>query len=231
MIATGDSRLQKRPAQQQLRTRKLVVKLASHPEKPTNPHFSILALIAFIASFAIARTFTTFYPSIVIVTASGIHIHHFWYGLILLAVGGWLGIINQTERIDQLAAVLYGAGGGLIADEFGLLLTFGDYWTNLTYSIVGMFLAFLFLVGLLVEHRGEVRAQFGRFSKSDAIFYGGVFLGMVSVAFLTTTSSPLIMVISGVLAIVSVAMILIHVIYWISLRSKTRGKTIVRRTK
>ncbi|HML02489.1 MAG TPA: hypothetical protein VK487_03845, partial [Candidatus Bathyarchaeia archaeon] len=51
----------------------------------------------------------------------GLHIHHFWFGLVLLVVGGWLGISYENERIDRVAAILFGAGGGLVADEVGLL--------------------------------------------------------------------------------------------------------------
>jgi hypothetical protein len=194
--------------------------MSSQVTKVANPHFSILAIISFIASFSVARAFTTLNPNVVIIVSGGIHIHHFWYGLAMLAVGGWLGIINQTQRVDQLAAVLYGAGGGLIADEFGLLLTFGDYWNNMTYTIVGMLLAFAFLGLLLLKHRGAIRAQFGRLSKIDAIFYSGFFLGLVSLAFLTTTNSFVIVIITSVLGIAAVAMILFYVIYRFSSKYK-----------
>jgi hypothetical protein len=59
-------------------------------------HLATLALVSFILSFIVARTFTHFYPNIVLLSG-GLHIHHFWYGLALLAVGGWLGI-NYNEE-------------------------------------------------------------------------------------------------------------------------------------
>jgi hypothetical protein len=79
------------------------------------PNLSIIALTSFIASFLIARIFTTLNPNIVLISVD-YHIHHFWYGIALLAVGGWLGISYQSEKIDRLAAILFGAGGGLIGD-------------------------------------------------------------------------------------------------------------------
>src|SRR5947209_18557572 len=94
-------------------------------EKLVKPHLSIIANICFISAFILARIFTTLNPNVVLVT-SGLHVHHFWYGLAMLAVGGWLGINYQAERIDRMAAVLFGAGGGLIGDEIGLLVTFGN---------------------------------------------------------------------------------------------------------
>jgi hypothetical protein len=60
------------------------------------PNLSVLALISFIASFAIARTFTTLSPKMVLLTGS-LHIHHFWYGILMVAIGGWLGISYNDE--------------------------------------------------------------------------------------------------------------------------------------
>jgi hypothetical protein len=201
------------------------------PARKANPHFTILALSSFIASFAVARIFTTLNPNVVIMVGTGIHIHHFWFGILLVAVGGWLGIINRAERVDQLAAVLYGAGLGLIADEFGLLLTWGNYWTTLTYTVVGILLAFVILAGLLIGHRATIRGELRRVSRIDAVLYGGILLAMVSVAFLTTTSSSLIVAVSIVLGIIALAMILFFAIDWIRLRSKTKEKPAAHKTK
>ncbi len=200
--------------------------MSSQATKVANPHFSILALISFTASFAVARVFTTLSPSVVILVGNGIHIHHFWYGLALLAIGGWLGIINQTQSVDQLAAILYGAGAGLIADEFGLLLTFGDYWNTLTYTIVGMLLAFAFLALLLMKHRGAIRAQFGKLTRIDAVLYCGVFVAMVSVAFLTTTDNLAIIIVTSVLTIAALGMIVFYVICKLSLRNKKKIESV-----
>jgi hypothetical protein len=42
----------------------------------------------------------------------------------MLAVGGWLGISYNNPRVDRVAAIIFGAGGGLIGDEAEILLTF-----------------------------------------------------------------------------------------------------------
>lgn len=114
------------------------------------PNLSVLALLSFIAAFLIARAFTTLYPNVVLVSG-GFHIHHFWFGLAMMAIGGWLGITYRDERADRLAAILFGAGGGLIGDEVGLLLTFGDYRTGLTYTLVVTFVIFFFSAHLLEQ--------------------------------------------------------------------------------
>jgi hypothetical protein len=197
-----------------------MVNMSSQSKKAANPHFSVLALAFFMISFLVARTFTTLSPSTVILVGGGIHIHHFWFGLILLAVGGWMGIVNQNQQIDQLAAVLYGAGGGLIADEVGLLLTFGDYWTGLTYTLVVAFLALVSLGTLSFRYRKVIRAEFWGLTRSGAILYVGIFLAAISGTFLLTTSNILISSVAAILAIVACVMILVYVAYRLWLRSQ-----------
>ena len=117
------------------------MKIAREEKPASRANLSVLALISFLASFIIARAFTTINPDVVL-RGGGFHIHHYLYGIIMLAIGGWLGISYIEERITRLAAVIYGAGGGLIGDEAGLLLG-GNYWTGITYTIVVVFLVFV----------------------------------------------------------------------------------------
>ena len=88
----------------------------------TKPNLSIISLMSFITSFIITRAFTSLFPG-TILEVKGYHIHHFWYGLAMLVVSGWLGISIEDERINRVAASLFGAGGGLVGGEIGLLLT------------------------------------------------------------------------------------------------------------
>jgi len=74
----------------------------------------------------------------------GYHIHHFYFGFLLLCIGGWLAIVG-SERFSRVhAALLYGAGLGLFLDEIGLLLTWGDYYSSLTYIWCLIVLALFF---------------------------------------------------------------------------------------
>jgi hypothetical protein len=157
---------------------------AACEEKPIRrPNLSLLALVSFIASFGIARTFTTLSPHVVTVVF-GFHIHHYWYGLIMLAVGGWLGISYNEERIDRVAAVIYGAGGGLIGDEAGLLLTLGNYWTRMTYTIIVVFLVFISALVLFKRYSKAVVAEIQEFTRRRSSLYVGVFLAVFSTAFI-----------------------------------------------
>src|SRR6266550_4389430 len=87
--------------------------------------------VAFVASFLGARLFATLNPTVTVVRG-GIHFHHFWYGLAMVVSAGWLGITLNNERMGRNLAIVFGLGAGLIGDEVGLLLTFGDYTSNLT---------------------------------------------------------------------------------------------------
>jgi hypothetical protein len=185
----------------------------------TKPNLSILALISFLGSFGIARTFTTFYPDAVLV-GGGFHIHHFWYGLAMLAIGGWLGISVENERVNRVSAILFGAGGGLIGDEVGLLLTLESesYWTEITYTSVILFLAFISMLILLNKYSKIIRTEFTEFVSSNASLYFGVFLTAVSIAFILETDNWIVIAISSVSTIVAWIIILAYFIQLIMKR-------------
>jgi len=62
----------------------------------------------------------------------GVHLHHYLWGIKLLAVSGGLAI-HGPDRLHTNAAVAagYGAGAALVVDEFALLVHLKDvYWTK-----------------------------------------------------------------------------------------------------
>jgi len=177
-------------------------------KKRQNPD---LTFQSFVCSFLVARAFTTLYPNVVLV-GSGLHVHHFWYGLAMLSIGGWLGISYNDERIDRLAAILFGAGGGLVGDEVGLLLTFGDYWSGITFTVVLTFLALVSVLTLFIRHSGAISSEFNQFLTSNASLYIGVFLLAVSIAFITETNLPVVTAVSGVTATIACVIIVAYFI-------------------
>jgi hypothetical protein len=174
-------------------------------------HLAEIALISFIFSFFVARLFTSFFPSTVLVS-NGIHIHHFWFGIVLVAIGGWLGISYDEKEIDRVAAILYGAGGGLIVDEVGLLLTFDNYWTSLTYSFLIIFLAFIVVLMFFFRYRLTILEELAEFATSNVSLYLGSFLAAVSGAFIIQTDNFLVTVVAGVFAIIAVILILVFLL-------------------
>ena len=188
-----------------------VGRLAMNEKIERRPNLSILALVSFILSFLIARTFTSLSPKTVMLV-SGLHIHHFWYGLIMLAVGGWLGISYHNESLDRVAAVLFGAGGGLLGDEVGLLLTFGDYWSGITYTFLIVFTAFASTLILLFKYFKTIRSEFTGFLRSNASFYVSVFLAAVSISFILGTDDIIIAVVSSITTIVALIIICVYLV-------------------
>lgn len=120
-----------------------------------NHGLSFLALLGFVTGFFGARTFAVLNPMVVVVQ-SGIHFHHFWYGLGFLAISGWLGIVRRSDRLDRIYALTYGLGVGFIGDEVGLLLTFGDYNSELTFVFFVGVLAFASASILLLKFRRQL---------------------------------------------------------------------------
>jgi len=165
------------------------------------PNLSLLAIISFMVSFGVTRIFTTLKPDTVL-TGGGYHIHHFWFGLLMVVIGGWLGISYTSERADRIAATIFGAGGGIIGDEFGLLLTLGDYWTEITYTLVVVFLAAASMLSLFFRYSDKIRLEFAEFIRGNASLYFGVFLVSISAAFILESDDVEIMVLSVVSEIV-----------------------------
>jgi hypothetical protein len=157
------------------------------PEEPNAPRFkhdlSFLATLAFVGGFFGARLFHLAFPSLMIITATGIHFHHFWYGLLMIGVAGWLGIVDKDERLARIYAVVFGVGVGFVGDEVGLLLTFGDYFSPLTEDFFVAALAFVILIALLFRYGEQIKKELLRLNYSERLRYGGVFLIMFSTIF------------------------------------------------
>jgi hypothetical protein len=203
-----------------------VWKISSEEMIKTKPNLSVLALISFIIAFAVARIFTSLYPSVVW-EFSGLHIHHFWFGLALLAVGGWLGISVENERVNRIAAILFGAGGGLIGDEVGLLLTLNvhAYWADFTYTFIIIFLAFTSIVILLVRYNRIIRTEFAQFLRSNASLYISVFLAAVSIAFILETDNTTVITISSSIATIALIIIIAYLIQQIKTKLINRNRS------
>jgi DMSO/TMAO reductase YedYZ heme-binding membrane subunit len=80
----------------------------------------------------------------------------------MVALTGWIAIVGRrTERLDRACALVYGLGLGLIGDEVGLLLTFRNYYSELTYQI------FVGAIGLIIL--GALAVRFGERLRKDLI--------------------------------------------------------------
>jgi len=178
----------------------------------SKPNLSFIMLSFFLASFAVARVFTAFFPSTVL-EVRGYHVHHFWYGLALLAIGGWLGINYRDDHTDRIAAIIFGVGGGLVGDEIGLLITFGDYYSEITYTFVISLLVFVFMATLFKRHGQAIITELFGFFRLNIDLYAGLFLAFVSSTFLIQSDNTLVNILSSIAFVVALALILRRIMY------------------
>lgn len=167
---------------------------------------TFIATLAFLASFFGSRLFATLFPTAV-VARSGIHIHHFWYGIALISAAGWMGIAWRNERLYRLYAVLYGLGAGFLGDEIGLLLTLGNYESELTYLFFVAAISFVIITTLLIRYRALLERDVVRLAMWERVTLLGVFLTGFSVFFAFLSSGinliliPLALLGIGILAL------------------------------
>src|SRR5208337_5407712 len=155
--------------------------IALGEESIINHGLAFLNLLGFMVSFLVARVFTTIKPS-TWVLVGGIHIHHFWYGLGLIAIAGWLGIISTQPTHRRIYALVFGLGSGLIGDEVGLLLTFGDYHSELTYVFGVGFIVVALLLLLLTSYRDRLKDDVTGLGTNERVVHIGVIVAGLSVA-------------------------------------------------
>ena len=97
---------------------------------------ALRAWLAFIVTFALLRLLTYgiryhFLPFNNVVVGGGLHIHHFVWGILLLILVGFLGLMLENARWHPWLAVVFGVGAALVLDEFAIWLNLSDvYWTD-----------------------------------------------------------------------------------------------------
>jgi len=165
---------------------------------------SFLGTMGFLTGFFGARLFAVQNPNVVVVQG-GIHFHHFWYGLGMVTLAGWLGIAFNKPRLVRIYAIIFGLGAGLIGDEVGLLLTFGDYQSSLTTDFFVGVVGFIILASTLVRYRKIVMKDVIHTSWNERLVYIGINLaGLSAIFFAVNSITPgLVLAVFGFLLILS----------------------------
>jgi len=124
---------------------------------------SLRLVISFILAFGIIRLITFAIHSNlgpfhdIVIGGNGtdsIHIHHYLWGLALIAVCGFLALTLEAARWHPILAIPFGIGLALVLDEFALLLQLRDvYWTS--KGGVSIAIAILVFAMLLVYYLGQ----------------------------------------------------------------------------
>ena len=96
----------------------------------------LLCSAAFVVTFLVTRGITRMIragrgPFRDNVSASGTHVHHAVYGIVLLILGALVAIGSAGPPYHELAAIAVGVGTSLVLDEFALILHLQDvYWAD-----------------------------------------------------------------------------------------------------
>tara|TARA_Y100000034_G_C6800843_1_gene359204 strand:- start:445 stop:906 length:462 start_codon:yes stop_codon:yes gene_type:complete len=115
-----------------------------------NKKTPFLVFISFLITYVIARSLATFFATISVIIRE-FHIHHFYYGFVLLVLSAWVALVSEKDSMKKMSALFLGVGAGLVVDEIGLLLTcttpalnICDYYARGSYDI------FILITGLLL---------------------------------------------------------------------------------
>jgi hypothetical protein len=115
---------------------------------------ALRAWVSFIAMFIFLRGLTfgirhQLLPVRNVVTSSGLHIHHFVWGIGLLLVIGFLALMLEQPRWHPWLAIGFGFGAALVIDEFALWLNLKDvYWAKEGRSSIDLAILVVALLGL-----------------------------------------------------------------------------------
>ena len=99
---------------------------------------ALRTLAAFLITFAVLRVITAIIhydlfprgPFQYVITKSGIHIHHLFWGVLLLMVTGFAALATRDPKWHLRIAIVFGIALGLTLDEFALWLRLADvYWS------------------------------------------------------------------------------------------------------
>jgi len=110
--------------------------------------------VAFIVTFILLRALTfgiryNLLPVHNVVTKSGLHIHHFVWGIFLMLGVGFLALVLEQARWHPRLGIIFGIAAALIIDEFALWLNLQDvYWATAGRSSIDVAIVFAALLGL-----------------------------------------------------------------------------------
>ncbi|WP_051043777.1 hypothetical protein [Nocardia cerradoensis] len=112
----------------------------------------VLAWLAFTVTFGGARLVTWLIhidtSNVGDVSTGGTHLHHYLWGLVLLAGVAIFGMVDRSPRARTWMGLALGIALALIVDEAALLITLEDvYWHRDGWSSIAIALSLIGVVG------------------------------------------------------------------------------------
>ena len=100
----------------------------------------LFAAVGFTMAVIVARLFVSLEARCTqacpVIRVQGFHIHHLYYGVILLLASSTIMVFAGDVRTRWDSALVVGAGLGLIADEVGLLVLRVPYWATASLATI-----------------------------------------------------------------------------------------------
>ena len=106
------------------------LKRLKHLKPKPGKEIPFLILVTFLTTLAVSRAITYFFPGAVLVPFRNVHVHHFAYGIILLAISNFLLLTQpRSDKTRLRLSLVYGFALGLAFDEFFMWIQLEDiYW-------------------------------------------------------------------------------------------------------
>ena len=123
---------------------------------------SLRLLASFLITFALIRLLTysihdnfgPFHDIVIGGSGASLHIHHYMWGLSLIAICGFLALSLDAAKWHPWLAIPFGIGLALVLDEFALLLQLKDvYWAQ--QGRISVDIGIVVAAGLLLYYLGQ----------------------------------------------------------------------------
>lgn len=155
---------------------------------------AFIYLVFFLGTFAFIRTSAHMIRAQVKwwpgnVEVGGTHIHHLVWGILLLMIAGWVGIVVAPEPPGrEIVAAAFGIGTGLTLDEFALWLELKDvYWSadgrkSIDAVIVAGILASFGVLGFTIWVEAADDVEVAVHAVIGFVGVGGLVFGLINCA-------------------------------------------------
>lgn len=109
--------------------------------------------VSFLITFGLSRLVSHLRPDFYVKLIPGLRIHHYSYGIFILAMAGYIALVNTSARDRYLTSLLYGVGLGLAFDEFGFWLRLTDE-SSARWSYDGLIVLVAFFILMVSAESG-----------------------------------------------------------------------------
>ncbi|HEV2119833.1 MAG TPA: hypothetical protein VGS11_07005 [Candidatus Bathyarchaeia archaeon] len=142
----------------------------------------LFAALGFTMAVLVARLFVAVEAkctqSCPVIRVQGFHVHHLYYGVLLLLASSTIMVVATDIRTRWDTALVFGAGIGLVADEIGLLILKVQYWTLLSLATLGS-VGFALFLATVYKLWTVGRRDFGLLDRYQTLSIFAVVLAML----------------------------------------------------